>query len=337
MIDEIYDTLDKIYSMKETGGPIFESHLRGMLRLLMGSKPASDYKPTILEFRDCYLYKDFRKWLMARNDDSITKDFIKEVEKAGGDAHINNISQYVTSKFGRFVHDTTLMNIIGQEETPFNFEEIMETGKILLVKLGKGRFGPSVSGLLANQLVSHFKHAAMKRGEMRPEERKDFYLYVDECHNLPASNFTELLSEARKYRMGLVLATQYARQLQSERPGDNLLSAILGNVGCLITFRLGQEDARLLAQSLYPYFNTMDIIGLPNWQGYCRLQIRNNTVAPFSFESVMDKTPYDKKVARKVRDLSRQIYGCDVETIKKQIEYRRNIWKNEEESIVSID
>jgi len=329
MIDEIYDTLDKIYSMKETGGPIFESHLRGMLRLLMGSKPASDYKPTILEFRDCYLHKEFRNWLMARNDDSITKDFIKEVEKAGGDAHINNISQYVTSKFGRFVHDTTLMNIIGQEETPFNFEDVMETGKILLVKLGKGRFGPSVSGLLANQLVSHFKHAAMKRGEMRPEERKDFILYVDECQNLPASNFTELLSEARKYRMGLVLATQYARQLQSERPGDNLLSAILGNVGCLMTFRLGQEDARLLAQSLYPHFNTMDIIGLPNWQGYCRLQIRNHTVAPFSFESVMDKAPYDKKVARKVRDLSRQIYGCDVETIKKKIEYRRNIWKDE--------
>jgi hypothetical protein len=330
MIDEIYDTLDKIYSMKETGGPIFESHLRGMLRLLMGSKPASDYKPTILEFRDCYLHKEFRNWLMARNDDSITKDFIKEVEKAGGDAHINNISQYITSKFGRFVHDTTLMNIIGQEETAFNFEEIMETGKILLVKLGTGRLGRSVSGLLANQLVYHFKHAAMRRGEMRPEERKDFYLYCDEISNLPASNFTELLSEARKYRMGLVLATQYASQLKSERPGDNLLSAILGNVGCLMTFRLGQEDARLLAQSLYPHFNAMDIIGLPNWQGYCRLQIRNHIVAPFSFESVMDKTPYDPKVARKVRDLSRQIYGCDLETIKKQIEYRRNIWKDED-------
>ncbi len=330
VIDEIYDTLDKIYSMKVTGGPIFETNLRGMLRLLMGSNPAAaDYKPTILEFRDCYLHAGFRKWLMKRIDDHITTDFIKELEKTGGDASLNNLAPYITSKFGRFVHDITLMNIIGQEQTSFNFDEIMAEGKIFLVKLGKGRFGSSVSALLANQLVSRFKHAAMKRGEMRPEERRDFYLYVDECHNLPASNFTELLSEARKYRMGLVLATQYATQLCSDIPGDNLLSAILGNVGCMTIFRLGQEDARLLAQSLYPYFNTMDIIGLPNWQGYCRLQIRNATVTPFSFESMMDKTTYSKRVAEKVCNFSRQIYGCDVEKIKKQIEYRRNIWREE--------
>ena len=328
VIDEIYDTLDKIYCMKETGGPIFETHLRGMLRLLMGSNPlADDYKPTILEFRDCYLYSKFRKWLMDRINDSITSDFVKEMERAGGDTHINNVSQYITSKFGRFVHDTTLMNIIGQESTSFNFDEIMSKGKIFLVKLGKGRFGSSVSALLANQLVARFKHAAMKRGEMLPEERRDFYLYVDECHNLPASNFTELLSEARKYRMGLVLATQYATQLYSNKPGENLLSAILGNVGCMTIFRLGQEDARLLSQSLYPYFNTMDIIGLPNWQGYCRLQIRNATVTPFSFESVMDKTPYDLKIAKKVRDISRLKYGCNSEIIKTKIEMRRNIWK----------
>jgi len=219
------------------------------------------------------------------------------------------------------------MNILGQDESALNFEEIMNQGKILLVKLGKGRFGSSVSALLANQLVAHFKHAAMRRGEIPPDQRRDFFLYVDECHYL-ASNFTDLLSEARKYRMGLVLATQYATQLKGEHPRNDLLSAIWGNVGCLTVFRLGQEDARLLSQSLYPYFNAMDIIGLPNWQGYCKLQIRNETVAPFSFESDIDKTTYNPKVARKVRDLSRHIYGCNVETIKKQIEYRRNIWKD---------
>ncbi len=331
VIDELYNTIDKIYDMRTTGGPMFESYMRGMLRLLMGSKQSEDYKPTLLEFSNCYIYKGFRRWLVGRNDEKITKDFIKEVEKAGGEAHLDNMSPYVTSKFSRFINDATLVNILGQEESALNFEEIMAQGKILLVKLGKGRFGSSVSALLANQLVAHFKHAAMKRGEMRPEERRDFYLYVDECQNLPASNFTELLSEARKYRMGLVLATQYASQLKSVNQKDDLLSAILGNVGCLTIFRLGQEDARLLAQSLYPYFSTMDIIGLPNWQGYCRLQIRNHAVTPFSFESVMDKTPYDHKVARKVRDLSRQIYGCDVETIKKQIERRQHIWETNEE------
>jgi hypothetical protein len=330
IIDELYDTIDQIYDMRETGGPMFETNMRGMLRLLMGSKQSEDYIPTILEFKNCYLYEGFRNWLVHRNDEEATKDFIKELERTSGDASLNNLAPYITSKFSRFTNDATLMNILGQDESAINFEEIMAQGKILLVKLGKGRFGSSVSALLANQLVSHFKHAAMKRGEMRPEERQDFYLYVDECHNLAASTFIELLSEARKYRMGLVLATQYATQLQSHKPGENLLAAILGNVGCMTIFRLGQEDARLLSQSLYPYFNAMDIIGLPNWQGYCRLQIRNNTVAPFSFESVIDKTPYDPKVARKVQDLSRHIFGCDVENIKKQIEYRRNIWKNED-------
>lgn len=328
IIDELYNTIDQIYDMRETGGPMFETNMRGMLRLLMGSKPHTDYRPTILEFQNCYLYENFRNWLVRRNDEEATKDFIKELERSGGEASLNNMSSYITSKFNRFTNDATLMNILGQEQSALNFEDIMAQGKILLVKLGKGRFGSSVSALLANQLVSHFKQAAMKRGEMRPEDRRDFYLYVDECHNLPASNFTELLSESRKYRMGLVLATQYAAQLQGHMPGENLLSAVLGNVGCLTIFRLGQEDARLLAQSLYPYFNSMDIIGLPNWQGYCRLQIRNNAVAPFSFESMMDKTPYDHKVARKVSDLSRQIYGCDAEAIKNEIEYRRNIWKD---------
>ena len=331
VIDEMYETLDKIYDMKETGGPIFETNMRGMLRLLMGDKPDDDYQPTLLEFRDCYLYSGFRRWLKNRNKDRSTIDFVRELERTGGEAQINNIAPYITSKFGRFVHDSTLMNIIGQDRTAFDFEEIMAQGKIFLVNLGKGRFGSSVSALLANQLVSHFKHAAMKRGEMQADQRRDFYLYVDECHNLPASNFTELLSEARKYRMGLVLATQYATQLYSNNPRENLLAAILGNVGCMTLFRLGQEDAKLLAQSLYPYFTMMDIIGLPNWQGYCRLQIKNCTVTPFSFESVMDKTPYDRNVARKVRDLSRHIYGCDVESIRNQIERRQHIWETDKE------
>lgn len=331
IIDELYNTLDEMYSMKATGGPMFESYMRGMLRLLMGNKHHDDYTPTLLEFNNSYVYKKFRHWLADRTDEKAAIDFLKEVEKAGGEAHLDNMSPYVTSKFNRFINDLTLRNILGQEESSLNFEEIMNQGKILLVKLGKGRFGSMVSALLSNQLVAHFKHAAMRRGEIRPEERRDFYLYVDECQNLPASNFTELLSEARKYRMGLILATQYASQLKNENHKEDLLSAIFGNCGCITTFRLGQEDANLLAQSLYPYFSAADIIGLPNWQGYCKLQIGNQSVTPFSFESVMDQTPYDPKVAKKVSDLSRQKYGRDVETIKKQIEKRQYIWVKEDE------
>jgi hypothetical protein len=330
IIDELYDTIDSIYDMRTTGGPMFEMNMRCMLRLLMGSQPSDDFKPTLIDFKNCYTYEEFRKWLLWRNDEEAMKDFVIELEEARGEASIRSIAPYITSKFSRFT-DKTLENIIGQEETAFDFDEIMAQGKIFLVKLGKGRFGSTVSALLANQLVSRFKEAAMRRGEMRPEERRDFFLYVDECSSLPMSSFTDLLSEARKYRMGLVLATQYAAQLKNEKPGDDLLSAILGNVGCLNIFRGGQDDAKLLMPSLFPYFNSMDIIGLPNWQGYCRLQIKNQAVAPFSFENIMDITPYDKKVARKVRDLSRQIYGCSIQDIQKKIRYRRNIWKKRDE------
>jgi hypothetical protein len=331
IIDELYDSIDKIYDLKKTGGPMFESYMRGMLKLLMGSKPSIDFKPTLLEFKNCFISKEFRNWLFYRTDEEDTKDFVREVIEVQGEASLQNMSPYVTAKISRFVSDSTLSNIIGQQETSFDFEEIMQDGKIFLAKLGKGRFGSTVSALLANQLVGRFKKAAMKRGEMTPSERRDFYLYVDECHNLPMSTFTQLLAEARKYRLGLVLATQYAKQLQGEGPNDDLLAAILGNVGCLSIFRLGIDDAKLLAPSLYPFFGAIDIIGLPNWQGYCKLTIGKDSITPFSFESIMDQTTYNKKVARKVCDLSRQIYGCDVKTIKNQIESRRNMWKNADE------
>ena len=208
----------------------------------------------------------------------------------------------------------------------------MNEGKIFLVKLNKGRFGSVVSALLANQLVSRFKMAAMKRGGMKPSERRDFFLYVDEAHNLPGEDLMLLLSEARKYRLGLVLVTQYASQLtQKTRGRDNLLSAILGNVGTIVVFRLGQEDAELLLPVLRPQFGTMDIVGLPNWNGYARMQVSSDSLPPFSFRSFMDETPYDDLIAERIRNLSRGRYGRDIALIDAQIEKRRTSWREKDE------
>jgi DNA helicase HerA-like ATPase len=342
IIDEIYNSLDHIYDMKQTGGPVFESNLRGMLKLLMGDDPESNFKPTILEFMGCYLHSDFRRWLKYRSRDPINLDFISELEHTGGDACLRNIAPYITSKFGRFTNDSTLMHIIGQEETPFSFDDIMNKGKIFLVKLGKGRFGSSVSNLLANMIVAKFKHAAMRRGDMNPDSRRNFYMYIDECQNLPSENFTELLAEARKYRMGLVLATQYTAQLSGESQRKSLLSAIIGNVGTLIMFRLGQEDARNMEPVLAPTFSFLDIVGLPNWHGYARLQIGGAAVAPFSFRSVKDESLYSESRASQIRSLSRSLYGGDRKFIGQRILERRNIWKevkcaDELNKIVSIE
>jgi len=329
IIDELYLTLDRIYDMRQAGGPIFESNFRGMLKLLMGDKRTQDFVPTLLEFTLCYLESGLRKWLKKRVSDPQTLDFLNELERTGGDGSLQNLSPYITSKFSRFIHDATLKRIVGQEKTGFDFEEILNHNKIFLVNLGKGRFGSNSSALLANQIVARFKLEAMKRGEMRPEERKDFVLYVDEAHNLPSENFCELLSEARKYRMGLVLATQYTAQLLNERNGNSLLSAILGNVGTILIFRLGYEDAQKLSPILHPNFTAADIVGLPNWQGYAHMQLHNQPTPPFSFRSEMDPTPYRDESASSIRNWCQAHYGLSCKRIDARIERRRSLWKEE--------
>ncbi len=126
----------------------------------------------------CYTDDDFRKWLRKTSDDEQANDFIDELEKTGGEASLHNLAPYITSKFGRFTSDQTLKRIFGQERTGFSFEEILDQKKILLVKMGRGRVGTVVSSLLATQLLLRLKLAAMKRGELAADQRKDFFLYI---------------------------------------------------------------------------------------------------------------------------------------------------------------
>jgi len=330
IIDELYQTIDHLYDLRQTGGPIFEQYFRGMLRLLMGDQRTPDFIPTLLEFPLCFQDRDFRQWLKKRTTDPQTKDFLKQVEKAGGDASIDNVSPYITSKLTRFLQDSTVKRIVGQEKITIDFEEVMNSGKILLMNLGKGRFGATVSALIANQVVDRFKLAAMKRGDMKPEQRRDFFLYVDECHNLPAGSFTELLSEARKYRLGLILATQYAAQLKREaghQISGNLFEAITGNVGTILIFRIGNIDAETMAPVLYPSFSKEDIIGLPNWHGYSRLQPGGQSVPPCSFIGIKDDQPFKVRTANLMRKYSREKYGTSAVKVDFYIQKRRLLWQ----------
>lgn len=329
IIDELYLTMDHIYDMKQTGGPIFESNFRGMLKLLMGDGPRSGFVPTLLEFTLCYQSREFRAWLKETISDQQVIDFLEELEETKGEGMINNLSPYITSKFSRFLHDSTLKRIIGQEKSGIDFDDIMNNGKIFLAKLGKGRFGSVVSALLAHQMVSRFKFAAMKRGEIPPEQRKDFHIFVDEAQNLPVEGFVELLSEARKYRMGLTLATQYLAQLETDNRTGSLLPAVLGNVSSLFVFRLGQEDSVRIAPVLEPHFSARDITGLPNWQGYMRVQTGHDTVPPFSFTTIKDESHRNMELAGYLRELSRLTYGRDVRIVDREIAMRRNAWKQD--------
>ena len=337
IIDSLYQHMDHMYDMRQTGGPMFESYFRGMLKLLMGDSPRPGFTSTILEFKRCFTDRKFRHWLLDSICDQQVKDFVIEAEEAGGEATLANMAPYVSSKWSRFINDISLQRIIGQEETSFDFDEIMNEGKIFLVKLAKGRFGPEVSALLATMLVSRFQASAMKRGEMPIGERRDFYLYVDEATNLPSQNVTELLSEARKYRLGLVLATQYCSQLGNVSGGqDDLLAAVFGNVGSLITFRTGNQDAEMLAKGFAPYFSSLDIMSLPNFYGYARMNLSNQAMSPFSFRTELDTTPIDEDMARGIRELSRLRYGNDSNIVDRKIRKRVHSWKQQDTDEIPI-
>jgi hypothetical protein len=326
IIDNLYQSLDDMYDMKLTGGPIFERYFRGMMRLLMMDNHIEGFTPTLLEFPICFINFQFRQWLKNKSTDPGTKDFVTEIEKpVNKDISIENVAPYITSKFGRFISDNTLKNIIGQNKSAINFEETMNNGKIMLIKLGKGRFGPTVSALLTNQLVLRFKIAAMKRGDIPPEKRRDFYLYVDEASNLPQDNFTELLSEARKYRLGLVFSTQYTSQIDNNNKMSSLITAIMGNVGTIGSFRLGYEDSIQFGRIFLPTFSEHDIRNLPNFRGIATTLINNHSVAPFNFLSIPDNTPRNKYIAKAIINHSRLIYGTDAKTVKSIIDNRRKI------------
>jgi hypothetical protein len=250
-------------------------------------------------------------------------------ENATGDVSLYNIAPYITSKLNR-LNDITLKRIVGQPQTGFSFETMMNEQKIFLIKLGKGKFGKITASLLTNMIVSRFKLAAMKRAEICQEQRKDFFLYIDEAHNLPPENFMELLSEARKYNLGLVLATQYAAQLSKSVDGssDSLLSALIGNVGQIISFRLGQQDAAALSPIFEPVFGQRDIISLPDWHAYVSMQQKNNSLAPFSLKTTVTPVPFNPETAREVAALSRMTYGMDKTAVDREIMKTRVSWKS---------
>lgn len=331
IVDDIFLAFDRMYDLRQTGGPIFEHNFRNMLKLLMGDKPRPGFTPTVLEFAPLYMYRDFRRWLLASVNDGQVKDFVKELERTGGDASLQNLSPYITSKFGRFTSDSILKRVVGQEQTPFSFREALDSGKIVLIKLGRGRFGSYVSGFLAAQIVSRFKNAAMSRADIPEQQRRPFFLYVDEFQNLPKEDFTELLAEARKYRLGLIMANQFASQLESRQDlrESPVLRAVLGNVGIFVLFRLGIEDAQTLSMITHPTFTEQDLKELPNWQAYMNLRLEGQVIPPFSLETVLDTTPFDPKKAARIRTLSQKKYGQAAAEVDKQIAARRTYFQEE--------
>jgi len=275
-------------------------------------------------------------------DDDFQKDHVRNVKnpivKAWWEKTFANMGQrekqeiipYFAAKFSGFITNETMRNIIGQTQSSFNIAQCMQEGKIILLNLSKGLIGDLNSKLLGMIIVSKIQTAAMQRQRMTKEERKDFNLYIDEFQNYVTPSIESILSEARKYRLGLVLAHQYLGQLEQSdaltKSSLDLKKAIFWNVGSVMSYKIGPEDGEFMAKYYQPSFSDNDLINMDKFKWVMKLAVDNQPTTPFS---IIPTNPYlesgDPHVAKALIELSRLKYGRDKAFVKKEIEYRIGI------------
>lgn len=308
LVQEIIGIIERLLEQWDPamGGPMFYQHTRMGLLLVM-SNP--EEMGTLVQFYQIFNSREFyKRFLPLRSSDPVLENFVNEVLartdylRTGSEG--TSFGSYISSKFEGFVTDPMLRNIFGQQRSTINLREIMDTGQILLVNLSKGRLGEINSRFLGMVMIAKLQAAAMARAAQPIEQRRDFYLYVDEFQNLATPNFGVLLSEARKYRLNLILTNQYVSQVDAK-----ITSAIAGNVGTTISFRVGPVDAELLEREFLSSFNRYDLMNLPNFHTCVSTLIDGQVSKPFSMRTILDESPVDEKLGSAVRELSGLKYG----------------------------
>jgi len=318
VINEMIKIFDKLYDLKQTGGPIFEQYMRNAMLLVM-SDPASG--STLMEIPKVLADADFRRMKLEHCADPTVVDFWRqEAEKAGGEAALVNVVPYVTSKLTSFISNDTMRPIIGQQNSSFNLRDIMDNKKILLVDLTKGLIGEMNAYLLGMILVGKILMAALSRTDIEQEKRKDFYLYIDEFQNFTTDSICSILSEARKYNLNLIIAHQYLGQLVKNQD-TSVKNAVFGNVGTWILFKIGSEDAETMVKEFSPVFNQFDLINIEKYATYVKLLIDNTASRPFSMSTLWPLPGLVKQpgTETRIRSLSRLKYGQDRNIIEAEI------------------
>jgi len=321
VINEMIGIFDKLYDLKQTGGPMFEQYMRNALLLIMDDPETGS---TLMEVPKVLSDENFRKMKLSRCHNRTVVDFWKkEAEKAGGDAALANIVPYITSKLTAFISNDMMRPIIGQQKSSFNFRDLMDRRKILLVDLPKGVVGEMNAYLLGMIVVGKILMAALSRTDMPAEQRKDFYLYIDEFQNFTTNSICQILSEARKYALNLIIAHQYIGQLvkpgQASRNSE-IKDAVFGNVGTIVTFKIGTEDAEFLVKEFAPVFNVYDLINIDKGTAYIKLLVDNSPTRPFSLKTIWPLLGVKREgISPKIRALSRLKYGQDRTIVEAEI------------------
>ena len=311
IVNELINIFDKLYDLKQTGGPMFEQYAKNALLLLMDD-PNEIF--TLIEVPRVLSDVNFRRRLLMKCKNIIVKDFWeKEAEKAGGEAALQNMVPYITSKFNTFITNDYVRPIIGQKKSTFNFRDIMDSKKILLVNLSKGKLGELNSSLLGLIIVGKLTMAAFSRVDLLEQDRQDFYLYIDEFQNFATDSISTILSEARKYRLCLTVSHQFIGQLP-----ELIRDSIFGNIGTMIIFRVGVEDGEFLQKQFEPTFNAKDLTSQDNFHFYLRLMINGKMSRPFDGKTFVPSQS-NSGLSRKIKEYYMLKHGLDRKMIDQEI------------------
>lgn len=256
----------------DSWGPRLEYILRNAILAILDF-PGSTLLGVVRMLSD----KNYRKRVVANIKDPVVKAFWEKEFSGYADKFASEAVSPIQNKVGQFLSSSLMRNIIGQSESAIDIRDIMDSGKILIMNLAKGRIGEDNSALLGAMMITKIQLAAMSRVDQPEKERRDFYLYIDEFQNFSTDSFANILSEARKYRLNLVLAHQYIAQLS-----EKVEPAVFGNVGTIVTFRVGAADAEVLVKEFTPIFTEEDLVNLPKYQMYLKLMIDGIASSPFS-------------------------------------------------------
>ncbi len=318
VVNEMLSIFNKLFDMQTAGGPMFEQYFRNATMLVIEDPDSGN---TLLDISRVLSDDKFREMKLSRCNNPIVVQFWREIAgKAGGEASLANIVPYITSKFDVFLSNEIMRPIIAQEKSAFNFRQIMDEKKILLVNLSKGRLGDVNSNLLGLILVGKILMSALSRVDsIRENNLPPFYLYIDEFQNITTSSITTILSEARKYGLSLNIFHQFIKQLD-----EGIKDAVFGNVGSMAVFRVGMEDAEFLQKQFDPVFSVNDIVNLDNYNAYLKLLVNGQPSEPFNIETIPPQKGDDSKI-KQIKELSHTKYGRNRAEIEAEImeKYRK--------------
>jgi hypothetical protein len=302
VVDEVYGIFRKLYAdVPEAFGPMFEQYYRNAVQLVL-EDPESGC--TFMEVPRVFADTEFRNLKISRCNNPVIVQFWRKIaEAAGGDASLENITPYISSKFDVFLANDIMRPIVSQEHSAFDFREMMDGKKIFLANLSKGRLGDRNTSLLGLVLVSKFLQAAFSRADSHGKDLPTFYLYIDEFQNFATPSISTILSEARKYKLSLTVAHQFIAQLE-----DEIRDAVIGNVGTKIAMRIGTTDAEFLEKQFAPTFSAKDLENLPNYSGVCAMLVNGSPARPFTIETIAPPH-FDYSHVEDLKELSYQTYG----------------------------